>query len=239
MIRRRLRRGFGGSSGGNAPGSTPAGGTIGANGSGSSSTWTPPRLQIPSLSATHDPSCGNANCVSPLKQCAAYIQTFAEPPIEAKRAAMPPSALRRALALLIAFAGFAAGCERRPEGAVKVVVIGETPKIVDPAAGPLTAGEAVLLTSVAQGLVRFDARGQIEPGLAERWNVSDDGLSYVFRLTAGKWPDGRTVQARDVARLLTRQLRPASRNPAKDSLGAVQEVVAMTDRVLEIRLLAP
>ena len=108
---------------------------------------------------------------------------------------MPPSALRRALALLIAFAAFAAGCERRPEGAVKVVVIGETPKIVDPAAGPLTPGEAVLLTSVAQGLVRFDARGQIEPGLAERWNVSDDGLSYIFRLQAGEWPDGRKIEA--------------------------------------------
>ena len=72
--------------------------------------------------------------------------------------------------------------------------------------------QKVLMASVAQGLVRFDARGQIEPGLAERWNVSDDGLSYVFRLGAGNWPDGRSIQARDVARMLTRTLRSASRN---------------------------
>ena len=99
--------------------------------------------------------------------------------------------------------------------------------MIHPAAGPLSGPRQVLMQNVAQGLVRFDARGQIEPGLAERWNVSDDGLSYVFRISAGKWPDGRSIQARDVARMLTRQLRPASRNPAKDTLGAVQEVVAI------------
>ena len=121
-----------------------------------------------------------------------------------------------------------------------MLVIGDTaPSIADPADGPLTPAQQVLLANVAQGLVRFDARGQIEPGLAERWNVSDDGLSYVFRLGAGDWPDGRAIHARDVARLLTRTLRRASRNPLKDTLGAVDEVVAMTDRVIEIRLSAP
>jgi oligopeptide transport system substrate-binding protein len=133
-----------------------------------------------------------------------------------------------------------AGCRERSTDALDVVVIGDkAPTIVDPGAAPLTPAQQVLIASVAQGLVRFDARGQIEPGLAERWNVSDDGLSYVFRLGAGKWPDGRTIQARDVARMLTRTLRSASKNSLKDTLGAVAEVVAMTDRVIEIRLNAP
>ena len=133
-----------------------------------------------------------------------------------------------------------AGCRDRNTDALDVVVIGDkAPTIADPAAGPLTPTQQVLMASVAQGLVRFDARGQIEPGLAERWNVSDDGLSYVFRLGAGNWPDGRTIQARDVARMLTRTLRGASRNGLKDTLGAVIEIVAMTDRVIEIRLNAP
>jgi peptide/nickel transport system substrate-binding protein len=153
---------------------------------------------------------------------------------------MPPSAFRRALAmaLLVAFAAFASACDRQPEGAVRVAVIGETPKVVDPAAGPLSGPEAILLTNVAQGLVRFDARGQIEPGLAERWNVSDDGLSYIFRLES-EWPGGRKISAHQVARMLRRQLAGNSGNPLKDTLGAVDEVVAMTDRVLEIRLKTP
>ena len=154
---------------------------------------------------------------------------------------MPPSALRRALAmaLLVAAAAVTPACERKPEGAVKAVVIGETPKVVDPAAGPLSPGEAVLLTNVAQGLVRFDARGQIEPGLAERWNVSNDGLSYIFRLASGEWPSGRKITAHQAARILRRTLASSSHNSLKDTLGAVDEIVAMTDRVLEIRLRAP
>ncbi len=154
---------------------------------------------------------------------------------------MPPSLLRRALAtaLLVAIAALPTACNRQPEGAVKVAVIGETPKIVDPDTGPLAPPEAVLLNNVAQGLVRFDARGQIEPGLAERWNVSDDGLSYIFRLASGEWPSGRKISAHQVARILRRELARGSENPLKDTLGAVGEIVAMTDRVLEIRLTAP
>ena len=153
---------------------------------------------------------------------------------------MPPSALRRALAMaLLVAAAVTSACERKPEGAVNAVVIGETPKVVDPAAGPLSAGEAVLLSNVAQGLVRFDARGQIEPGLAERWNVSNDGLSYIFRLASGEWPSGRRITAHQAARILRRTLARSSNNSLKDTLGAVDEIVAMTDRVLEIRLNAP
>jgi len=132
------------------------------------------------------------------------------------------------------------GCRGGAKDTLDVMVIGdEAPTIADPADGPLSPAQQLLMLNVAQGLVRFDARGQIEPGLAERWNVSDDGLSYVFRLSAGQWPDGRSIQARDIARLLTRTLRVASRNPVRDALGAVEEVVAMTDRVIEIRLSAP
>ncbi len=66
-------------------------------------------------------------------------------------------------------------CRPQPEGQLKAVVIGGEPKLRDPALGPLPPSDAVLLENVAQGLVRFDASGDIVGGLAERWNVSDDG----------------------------------------------------------------
>ena len=131
------------------------------------------------------------------------------------------------------------GCRQAEEGGVHVTVLGDTPEVVDPAAGPLDPGEAVLLANVAQGLVRFDPVGNIEPGLAERWNVSDDGLSYIFRLATGEWPDGRKIVARDVARILKRQLARNSRNSLKDTVGAITDVVPMTERVIEVRLVAP
>jgi peptide/nickel transport system substrate-binding protein len=121
-----------------------------------------------------------------------------------------------------------------------VVIIGEdSPSLGDPLRPPASVADATLREAVAQGLVRFDPAGQIEPGLAERWNVSDDGLSYIFRLSTGEWPDGRKIVARDVARILTRQIKANAANPTHDALGAVSEIVAMTDRVIEFRLLAP
>ncbi|MEO5772615.1 MAG: ABC transporter substrate-binding protein [Sphingomicrobium sp.] len=148
--------------------------------------------------------------------------------------------MRVFLAAMLALAElFTAGCRPKGSGAVKVAVIGEAPKIRDPNAGALSAADAVLLSSVAQGLVRFDASGQIEAGLAERWNVSNDGLSYIFRVAPGQWSDGSKLTARQVARLLRAAIASSSRNALKDTLGAIDEIVPMTDRVIEFRLRAP
>ncbi|MDP9086520.1 MAG: ABC transporter substrate-binding protein [Pseudomonadota bacterium] len=144
-----------------------------------------------------------------------------------------------ALLLVAAAAASLDGCHRPKTGSIDVTVIGNIPKLTDPAAGPTSVADDVLAANVAQGLVRFDARGQIDQGLAERWNVSDDGLSYIFRLQSEKWPSGRKIDAREVARLLNRARRSASLDALKDSVGAIDEIVAMTDRVIEIRLVAP
>ena len=162
---------------------------------------------------------------------------LAEPGVAAKRTAM-----RRLLALLLipAVALAPTACWKQPQGTINAIVIGDgAPTLRDPAIGPLPAQDALLLQNVAQGLVRFDAAGNIVGGLAERWNVSDDGLSYIFRLAPAQWPDGKKITAQQVARLLKRQLAAGSRNSLKDSLGAVEDVVAMTDRVIEIRLISP
>ncbi len=147
----------------------------------------------------------------------------------------------RRIAAFLALAALAiapGACRKQPEGALKVIVIGAQPKLVDPAAGPLSTPDQVLLANVAQGLVRFDAAGNIVSGLAERWTVSDDGLSYIFRLAATNWPDGKKLTADQVARILKREIGSRSRNGLKDAFGAVQDVVAMTDRVIEIDLVA-
>jgi peptide/nickel transport system substrate-binding protein len=154
---------------------------------------------------------------------------------------MPRPLIRRALtvALVAALAFVPGACRDRNEGVVRVTVIGAAPKIRDPAQAALSPADAALLASVGQGLVRFDAAGNIVAGLAERWNVSDDGMSYIFRIAATNWPGGGKVTAQQVARLLKRSLAASSRNPLKDTLGVVDDIVPMTDRVIEIRLRAP
>ena len=132
-----------------------------------------------------------------------------------------------------------AACRKQPEGATTVIVIGGPPALRDPAQGLLSEPDQVLVANAAQGLVRFDAAGNIVSGLAERWTVSDDGLDYIFRIESGTWRDGRKITAEQIARLLKRELGPRSKNSLKDQFGAVEDIVAMTDRVIEISLTAP
>ncbi|HEY8592947.1 MAG TPA: ABC transporter substrate-binding protein [Sphingomicrobium sp.] len=144
-----------------------------------------------------------------------------------------------ALIMLAAIAVAPAACRKQPEGTIKVLVIGNEPKLRDPALGPLTAPDKLLLATTAQGLVRFDAAGNIVAGLAERWTVSPDGLSYIFRLQPATWPDGRKITAEQVVRILKRQIAARSKNDLKDRFGSVEDIVAMTDRVIEISLISP
>jgi peptide/nickel transport system substrate-binding protein len=140
--------------------------------------------------------------------------------------------LRIALLLLPALA---AGCgDGADEGPLTVSVIGDKAKIVDPNRHPLTAPEAALMQATAQGLIRFDGGGQIEPGLAIRWDVSDDGLYYTFRLD-----DRANIDADNIARRLRVAIARSSRNPLRPMLGAIDEIVAVTPEVIEIRLTAP
>ncbi|HXS50276.1 MAG TPA: ABC transporter substrate-binding protein [Sphingomicrobium sp.] len=147
----------------------------------------------------------------------------------------------RRLAALLALAALlgAASCREEPRGAVKVVVIGGAPQLRDPAVAGLSPPDEVLLANAAQGLVGFDASGNIVGGLAERWTVSDDGLSYIFRIASASWPDGRPITAEQVAHALKRAIAARSKDSLKDQFAAVEDIVAMTDRVIEISLTAP
>ncbi|MGQ0559882.1 MAG: ABC transporter substrate-binding protein [Sphingosinicella sp.] len=135
-----------------------------------------------------------------------------------------------AAALLIA------GCGGGDSGPVRLAAIGSPPRLLNPNLERLDAVSAFFLESAAQGLVRFDAAGEIEPALAQSWIVSDDGRRYTFRIRRLNWPDGNRVTAEQVAGRLRAALSRASRNRLKPVLGAIENIVAMTDLVLEISL---
>lgn len=144
--------------------------------------------------------------------------------------------MRRAL---LSLALLCAGCSGKDDAAITVSVIGTSARAVNPNVQPLDAPSAVLTGALMQGLVQYDARGEVEPALAERWLVTDDGLSYIFRIRRAKWSDGTPVTAEQVAKSLRLSLSAVSRNPLKPLFAPVREVVAMTDSVLEIRLSEP
>lgn len=147
--------------------------------------------------------------------------------------------MSRRLLLLICATVALGACGDAPGGPIAVSAIGAAPRLLNPNLQPLDPPAAFLAEAVAQGLVRFDADGEIEPALAQSWIVSDDGLRYTFRIRRSTWPDGSPITAEQVAGRLRAAASRASRNPLKPVLGGVETINAMTDAVLEITLRGP
>jgi oligopeptide transport system substrate-binding protein len=84
---------------------------------------------------------------------------------------------------------------------------GAEPETLDPTfAG--TQGEDNIIGDLMVGLTTLDARGQPVPGMAERWTVSKDGLTWTFTLRTARWSDGAFVTADDFDFAFRRLLNP-------------------------------
>jgi len=178
----------------------------------------------------------------PARRRPAGVSSDRAPGLTAWRAGAAPRGDRPTTRILPALVALAA-CTPAPDtGPITVSAIGAPPQLrAAPPRSPgrqLDAPARVLADAVAQGLVRFDAAGQVEPGLAERWIVIDGGRSYIFRLREARWADGTPVDAPRVAQLFAATVRRRA-NPLSPWLSAVASVVAMTPQVIEVRLSRP
>ena len=76
--------------------------------------------------------------------------------------------------------------------------IGSEPDSLDPFLSAASDTEAIF-HNVFEGLVLFDETGTIIPGLAESWEISDDGLTYTFHLRDDvTFHNGKEFSAEDV-----------------------------------------
>jgi ABC-type transport system substrate-binding protein len=101
------------------------------------------------------------------------------------------------------------------------------------------AQRLIVADAVSAGLTARDSRGQVIPGLAQSWRVSDDGMGIVFRLRAATFVGGRTVTAADVVASIERARSGRAGPLARDLLAGVTEVNAPLDDVVELRLSTP
>lgn len=61
-----------------------------------------------------------------------------------------------------------------------------------------------------EGLIAEDPAGELVPGVAEKWEISDDGKTYTFHLRESKWSNGDPVTAEDFVYALQRLVNPAT-----------------------------
>lgn len=92
------------------------------------------------------------------------------------------------------------------------VEYGNEPKTWDPTLSSETLSEYITI-SMFEGLTRQSADG-IEPGVAESWDVSDDGLTYTFHLRKSNWSDGTPLTANDFEYTWKRLCDPSVASPS-------------------------
>ena len=123
-------------------------------------------------------------------------------------------------------------------GPIDVAVIGDEESLFETGVR-LSPGAQHLRSATHEGLVALDQSGQVVPAIAERWIVTDDAMSYIFRLRSSSWPDNEPVTAPQIRRLLQERIRQLEGTSLGLDLSKVVEVRAMTGRVIELRLSGP
>src|SRR5215468_7354275 len=170
---------------------------------------------------------------------------------------MADSAIRRA-ARVLAAAVILAGpiYASTPAAAEKVLRIANLtePESLDPHKTS-TVQEANILRNLFEGLLVLDPRGNVAPGVAESFSVSEDGLTYTFRLRDNaKWSNGEPVTAPDFVFSLRRIEDPKTHSQYAEVLYPIKNaqevntgkavltelgVAAPDPRTVEITLKAP
>ena len=114
------------------------------------------------------------------------------------------------------------------------------PPHLDPTAGAAAAIDEVTYANLFEPLTRIDADGKVVPGLAKSWTVSEDGLTYTFRLRPNaKFHDGSAADSADVKFSLDRARAADSVNAQKAYFAAIDKVETPDPQTVVVRLSRP
>ena len=98
------------------------------------------------------------------------------------------------------------------------VQLGPNPETLDPALNASIDGSNTLLT-IEEPLLIIDENNEVQPGQAESYTVSDDGLTWTFTLRDGlKWSDGSDLTAADFEYSFKRIASPDTAAPYAETV---------------------
>lgn len=137
-----------------------------------------------------------------------------------------------------------AGCGRGLQRAELVLINGAEPELFDP---PMVTAQATSRITYAlfEGLTSFGPNAKPQPGVAERWDISPDGLRYTFHLRHNAvWSNGDGVKAGDFLYSWIRTLKPETASEYVSQLyyiknarpfgeGAIKDPAELGIRVLD------
>jgi peptide/nickel transport system substrate-binding protein len=109
-------------------------------------------------------------------------------------------------------------------GGTYVEGVAGTPQYINPLLCQLHDEDRDLCSLTFAGLTKFNDTGDVVPDLATTWNISDDGITYTFKLRQdAKWSDGAAVTADDV--MFTAQMLQDPGFPGRSDVGSLWQTV--------------
>ncbi|SFN63727.1 peptide/nickel transport system substrate-binding protein [Cohaesibacter marisflavi] len=156
--------------------------------------------------------------------------------------------MKRFLAAALAAASLLFASPGYTQTPPNVLIVGQIaePKSLDPAADT-AVNDFRILVNMYDGLVRYkDGTLEVEPSLAKSWTISDDGMTYIFKLREGvKFHDGTDFNAEAVKFNFDRMLKDD--HPYHDTgpfplaffFSSVKEVTAVDPLTVKFELNAP
>ncbi len=122
-------------------------------------------------------------------------------------------------------------------GEIKEGMIG-TPRFVNPVLATSDT-DRDLSTLLYSGLLRMNAQGELALELAESYSVSEDGLTYYFKLKENVvFHDGTPVTTDDIIFTIGKTQEPAIKSPKRPNWDGVQ-IEKINEREIEFTLRAP
>jgi oligopeptide transport system substrate-binding protein len=114
------------------------------------------------------------------------------------------------LLVVLGFAFALIACQPKEHGIPGVLRwnIGADPLTLDPSLNGASDGGDVI-NNTHEGLVR-EINGIVQPGIAESWTTSTDGLTVTFNLRQSNWSDGTPLTAQDFIYTYRRAMDPAT-----------------------------
>lgn len=145
-----------------------------------------------------------------------------------------------AAAIMLAAFGTAEALAASPRAAEnKVVLIArQDPGTLDYVTSGLTALRLWIPANVVEPLVFFNKDGSVSPGVAESWTISDDKLTYEFKIRQTNFSDGTPVTAEDVIY----SMNTMKASPVSDYASAYNAVTAIEkvdDSTVKVTLSRP
>lgn len=137
--------------------------------------------------------------------------------------------LKRIAVLVLVSCGVALFGTGAPENSVLRFGLSSDPTTLNPFVSGGTSSRTVKLT-IYEGLVSYTVEGDVQPQLAESWEITDDAQTYVFHLRRGvKFHDGDEFTSADVAYTLYQIMDPKTGALLQSTFASVLEGIETPD----------